>query len=790
MAERREPSRWRSGYRGDVAGPQEGLFPRDGVPAENPYVGPWPFEASESDRFFGRGREIRKLASLVVARRVVLLYAQSGAGKTSLLQAGLGPYLEETKGYRVLPAGRVGGDLPPGIEGSQVGNLYALNTLLNMLGAEAEPQALQSLSLGEGLKSYFQIGSGTEQPVLLVLDQLEELFTSHPARHTQRAEFFRQLIACLDDHAHLSLVLALREDYLAQLDDYAGLMPDRLRARLRMERLGYAAALAAVEEPAWQAGRSFEAGVAESLVANLAGTEAGPEGSLDTEAPGIYVEPVHLQIVCHRLWERVPAGLTAIRARDVEEFGDVDEALKGLYEEALEEVVVKALANERRLRAWFAPPLITRSGTRGLVYRDEEKGETEKLPNEAVDLLYNAYLIRPVKRGRDTWYELAHDRLVAPIVEANRAWDLAQARLLPPRIEVFKVDRPAIRPGQQVTLTWQVEGADELTLHPLEQKMLLSGSMALTPAESTEYYLKAVKREAPVVTSVPQWVIVMETHLNLIAQGRATLIIGNALSAGRAFESMQSLIQSWADEVGYTPGGKADLAQVAQFIHITSTEPYAVQYNYLRFLGQRRERMIEENGTEDPFSILARLPIPIYLTTSPLRLLEDALRLAGKDPIADFCRWHDGLDGIPSVLQDRADFEPSVGRPLVYHFYGLDEVPESLVLSEDDHVGFMARVREDRDVVPIEVRQAMYRGYLLLLGYDWQSWEFRALLHGLLSRNTTRRPRGTFQADSSGERAGEIGYLVNYLSKYRLDIYWDDSQSFLRKLWREWGEVR
>ena len=61
------------------------------------------------------------------------------------------------------------------------------------------------------------------------------------------------------------------QDYLAQFDAYAGLMPDRLRARFRMERLGYSAALSAVEAPARRAGRSFEAGVAEALVANLAG---------------------------------------------------------------------------------------------------------------------------------------------------------------------------------------------------------------------------------------------------------------------------------------------------------------------------------------------------------------------------------------------------------------------------------------------------------------------------------------------------------------------------------------
>ncbi len=51
----------------------------------NPYIGTRPFEEADSDYFFGREQESRQLTSLIVAHRVVLFYAQSGAGKTSLL---------------------------------------------------------------------------------------------------------------------------------------------------------------------------------------------------------------------------------------------------------------------------------------------------------------------------------------------------------------------------------------------------------------------------------------------------------------------------------------------------------------------------------------------------------------------------------------------------------------------------------------------------------------------------------------------------------------------------------
>jgi len=112
-----------------------------------------------------------------------------------------------------------------------------------------------------------------------------------------------------------------------------------------------------------------------------------------------------------------------VRHSDVQQFGDVDQALIGFYEDALRAALERTDISERRLRTWFSTELITPRETRSLVYRDEDLGETEGLPNNAVETLYEAYIIRASKRGDDTWYELAHDRLVEPILQANRTWE-------------------------------------------------------------------------------------------------------------------------------------------------------------------------------------------------------------------------------------------------------------------------------------------------------------------------------------------------------------------------------
>ena len=57
----------------------------------NPYVGPRPFERRHAALFFGRDREVNELVSLIISHTEVLLYSQSGAGKSSLVNARLIP---------------------------------------------------------------------------------------------------------------------------------------------------------------------------------------------------------------------------------------------------------------------------------------------------------------------------------------------------------------------------------------------------------------------------------------------------------------------------------------------------------------------------------------------------------------------------------------------------------------------------------------------------------------------------------------------------------------------------
>ena len=424
----------------------------------NPYIGPTAFTESDSSRFFGRTGETRELVSLVIARRAVLLYAESGSGKTSLLQASLIPELKRRKRVETFPIGRV-------MASAEVaGNVYVENALASLF-PDAAAGSFAGKTFTEALATLLATGTKAQQrhPHLAIFDQFEEIFTFHPELTEQRRAFFEQLGQCLDTYPQLSLLLSMREDYLADLDVYAALLPDRIRTRMRLERLGVMGAVAAIREPAALGGLPFAAGVAEELVDNLRRIRTGAAAGTKGFALGEFVEPVQLQIVCRQLWSRLEEVETPKKAEidseDLQNYANVDDALIRFYRDSLAKAKETGVT-ERSLRRWFGEKLITPAGTRGLVYRG--KRDTEGLRNAAVEILRDCYIIRGDLRGGEVWYELAHDRLVDPVLEDNENWSASYRNPIAEALEGGSDNLLAGR-GLAEGLRYARENPEELT---------------------------------------------------------------------------------------------------------------------------------------------------------------------------------------------------------------------------------------------------------------------------------------------------------------------------------------
>lgn len=399
----------------------------------NPYVGPRAFAAGE--RLFGRDRELADLVDLVIAERIVLLHAPSGAGKSSLLQAGLAPRLR-AEGLVVLPVARVG--TPPPIE---CPDRFTLSVLLGL--EEDVPKARQTpLATLAGLRlaDYLDRRRGDGESDVLILDQFEELLTIDPANRAAKLAFLRELGTALrrDDRY---AVLALREDWLAALQAFRDLLPTRLRASYRLDMLAPAAALAAVQGPAAAMQVRFSDAAAGKLIDDLRQVRTlAADGSVTLE-PGPCVEPVQLQVTCRTLWSRLSPGTVEIQPADLAAIGDVDQALAAYFDDELAAVARTTDVPERLVRTWLARNLVTERGLRTQILRGPN--DTAGLSERTLAALVDTHLVRADERRGMTWYELAHDRLVAPLLASNARHAAAHLGPLERQAELWdSQDRP------------------------------------------------------------------------------------------------------------------------------------------------------------------------------------------------------------------------------------------------------------------------------------------------------------------------------------------------------------
>ncbi len=204
-----------------------------------------------------------------------------------------------------------------------------------------------------------------------------------------------------------------------------------------------------------------------------------------------------------------------------------------------------------------------------------------------------------------------------------------------------------------------------------------------------------------------------------------------------------------------------------------------------------------EDALDNPLMILAGFPFRYYVTTSHHNFIELALKAAGKTPRMEFCRWRQKRDNIPLVLDSFSKlepdkhYEPNEFEPLVYHLYGHDDYPESLVLTEDDYFQFLIAISQHKgqgtDVIPHQLRGVISYSALILLGYELRSWDFRILFWGLInsgSATTDEKEMGiSVQVEPKLNKKVEKQYFEQYLEKRaKCEAKWVTVEEYTKKL--------
>ena len=194
---------------------------RRGPAARCPWQGLKSYDVEDTERFFGRGRDVRACLELLEAGSFAAIVGPSGSGKSSIMRAGVLAALQR-RGHRIVV-------LTPG------------------------RRPMESLSA---------LPEDADARTVLAVDQTEEVFAL--CEDVQERRDFLERLA--HEATRRPVILTLRGDRLAQVTEHAGFSRLVERGLHLVGALDEAALREAVSAPAQQAGLILEPGLVDLLV--------------------------------------------------------------------------------------------------------------------------------------------------------------------------------------------------------------------------------------------------------------------------------------------------------------------------------------------------------------------------------------------------------------------------------------------------------------------------------------------------------------------------------------------
>jgi WD40 repeat protein len=410
---------------------------------ESPYVGLNFFTQQNAAMFFGRDSERTVLISNLRASRLTLLYAQSGAGKSSLLRAGVAARLTELaeRSFRQRGTAR---NIPVVFSSWQDDPTVKL---IGEIQRAIRPFQCASLPSGPAPPRLDQAieaaNNAIDATLLLILDQFEEYFL-YRTRETGNRPFADELAVCINrPDLRANFLISIREDAYSGLGDmFNGQVSNVYGNFLHLEHLNRESAREAIEKPLasfndmhpGEPPVEIEPGLVDAVLDQLrpdqftsdqggTGRLAGGNGASHHRDE---IAAPYLQLVMKRLWDAERDKRSReLRLETLEELGGaqtivrthVDRALGNLPEEG-REAAVDILYH-----------LVTPSGTKIALaaadlaeYTGHSTDETNALLERLAggDTRILSTVPPPPGRTDGTRYEISHDLLAPAILDWGR----------------------------------------------------------------------------------------------------------------------------------------------------------------------------------------------------------------------------------------------------------------------------------------------------------------------------------------------------------------------------------
>ena len=256
----------------------------------NPYKLLDSYNENDKEYFFGRDGDVTELLELVYGHNILVLFGESGTGKTSVLNAGLIPKLRNNN--FLIAYVRCLDDPVTRLRIEVIGRLGALETKskidLDVLSA--------TKNLAEFIRELQTLLEQRDTKMFVVIDQFEEAFTRAGERdRLQLAEGITELTSTLMSKGRLVFLFSIREDYLGHLWDwsYENKIGEAWNNTYHLKRLSDGAALEAITKPAEMVGVEYKNNLRDKILQNL--KRIG-----DNE-----IYPPYLQIVCSTIFDEI-----------------------------------------------------------------------------------------------------------------------------------------------------------------------------------------------------------------------------------------------------------------------------------------------------------------------------------------------------------------------------------------------------------------------------------------------------------------------------------------------------
>ncbi|MFE7134831.1 DNA-binding protein [Streptomyces sp. NPDC057638] len=481
--------------------------------SDPPYRGLARFEPGDRERFFGRDRLVEDLTTLVAARRVVAVVGGSGSGKSSLLRAGLIPYLQEhppsagegDRGVRGAGSGpgsgsgRHPGTGPapgpgPGhvtghVTGHGTGHGTGTDEVPAALaprpgGAGCGPAAIRILTPGERparTHGHLFEPSAEDGDTVIIVDQFEETFTL-VTDATERTRFIDLLLTAEKPGSRLRVVLALRADFYGRLADYRGLTDAVRESTLLIGAMTRDELREAITRPAKAHGLTVERELTQRVLDDIAD------------------EPAALPLMSHALletWRRRRARTLTLAAYQAS--GGVHGAVAATAEAAYARLTTDQALLARRALLRLITPGDGAPDTRRPVPRQELLGVGGSAADTAL-VLERLAAARLITLDQDT-VDLTHEALITAWPRLRGWIDHGRHRLRVHRRlteaaqtwHALRQDTGALYRGLRLAEAQETFGAPHHPgdLTPLEHRFLTASATALARERSRRHVLTA-----------------------------------------------------------------------------------------------------------------------------------------------------------------------------------------------------------------------------------------------------------------------------------------------------------